>query len=127
KVDEFSEEDLIQNEQTVITITKTGYIKRQGMMSFKVQKRGGKGVMGMTTKEEDIVEHIIFSETHDYILFFTNLGKVFQTRVFELPESSRVAKGMAIANLIDIEQGETISAILTYNPKGKGEKKYILM
>lgn len=127
KVDEFSEEDLIQNESTVLTITKTGYIKRQGMLSFRTQKRGGKGVSGMTTKEDDIIENILFSQTHDYILFFTNLGRVFQTRVFEIPESSRVAKGMAIANLIDIEQGETISAILTYDPKGRAKQKFIFM
>lgn len=127
KPDEFSEEDLIQNEQTVITITKTGYIKRQGMLSFKTQKRGGKGVSGMTTKEDDVIEHIQFAETHDHILFFTNLGKVFQTRVYEIPESSRIAKGQAIANLLDTESGETIMAILTYNPKNFGDKKFVLL
>lgn len=127
KVDEFSEEDLIQNEPTVITITQTGYIKRQGVLSFKTQKRGGKGVSGMTTKEDDVIEHILYSETHDHILFFTNLGKVFQTRVYEIPESSRVAKGQAIANLLDTEQGETIKSILVYNPKNHESKKYIIL
>lgn len=127
KVDEFSEEDLIQNEPTVITVTKTGYIKRQGMASFKTQHRGGKGVMGMTTKEEDTIEHIFYAETHDFILFFTNLGKVYQTRVFEIPESSRVAKGQAIVNLLDMEQGEQISSILTYNPKEKADSKFVFM
>lgn len=127
KVDEFSEEDLIQNEPTVITITRTGYIKRQGMTSFKLQKRGGKGVSGMTTKEDDIIDSILFSETHDFILFFTNLGRVFQTRVFEIPESSRIARGQAIANLIDIEQGETISSVLVYNPKDKVNNKYVFL
>lgn len=127
KIGEFSDEDLIQNEPTVITITKTGYVKRQGMISFKTQKRGGKGVSGMTTKEDDVIEHILYSETHDHILFFTNLGKVFQTRVYEIPESSRTAKGQAIANLLDIESGETIKSILTYNPKNHDGKQFIVL
>jgi DNA gyrase subunit A len=127
KVDEFSEEDLIQNEQTVITITETGYIKRQSVTSFKTQARGGKGVMGMKTKEEDNIEHISFAETHDFILFFTNLGKVYATRVFEIAEGSRVAKGQAIVNLIDISSGEKIESMLTYNPKAKLDAKYIFL
>lgn len=112
KVDEFSDEDLIQNESTVITLTKTGYIKRQSMTGFKTQARGGKGVRGMTTKEEDIIDQILFAETHDFIYFFTNKGKVYQTRVFEIPESSRTAKGQAIVNLIDISGSESIQTIL---------------
>lgn len=127
KVDEFNEEDLIQNEPTVITITKTGYIKRQNMSSFKLQHRGGKGVMGMTTKQDDIIEHILYSQTHDQILFFTNLGKVYQAKVYEINEGSRVSKGQAIVNLLDMQQGETISSILVYNPKDKANNKYILM
>jgi len=127
KVDEFSEEDLIANEPTVITVTKTGYIKRQTVSSFKIQKRGGKGVSGMTTKEDDIIEYILYAQTHDQILFFTNFGKVYQTRVYEIPESSRVARGQAIPNLIDIESGESISSILIYNPKDQSERKYVLM
>ncbi len=127
KADEFSDEDLIQNEPTVITVTKTGYVKRQSMTSFKTQKRGGKGVMGMTTKEDDAIDHILFSQTHDYMLFFTNKGKVYQTRVFEIPESSRVAKGQAVANLLNIESGETISSILTYNPGQKENKDFVLL
>jgi len=112
KVDEFSEEDLVQNESTVITLTKTGYIKRQSMSGFKTQARGGKGVKGMTTKEEDSIDQILFAETHDFIYFFTNKGKVYQTRVFEIPESSRTAKGQAIVNLIDISGSESIQTIL---------------
>lgn len=127
KVDEFSDEDLIQNESTVITITKTGYVKRQSVSSFKTQHRGGKGVSGMTTKEDDTIEHILYAETHDYVLFYTNLGKVYQTRVFEIPESSRIAKGQAIVNLIDISSGEQISSILAYNPKDKAENKNVFM
>ncbi|HRN96270.1 MAG TPA: DNA gyrase subunit A [Candidatus Levybacteria bacterium] len=127
KADEFSDEDLIQNEPTVITITKTGYVKRQSMTSFKTQKRGGKGVMGMTTKDDDSIDHILFSQTHDYILFFTDKGKVYQTRVFEIPESSRIAKGQAIANLLNTESGETISSILTYNPQQKENKEFVML
>ncbi|HVT00989.1 MAG TPA: DNA gyrase subunit A [Patescibacteria group bacterium] len=127
KVDEFSEEDLITNEPTVITLTQTGYVKRQSMTSFKTQARGGKGVKGMTTKDEDAIDKILYAQTHDYILFFTNLGKVYQTRVFEMEEASRVSKGTAIVNLIDITQGETIQSILTYNPKEKANNKHIVM
>lgn len=127
KADEFSDEDLIQNEPTVITITKTGYVKRQSMASFKTQKRGGKGVMGMTTKDDDSIDHILFSQTHDYILFFTDKGKVYQTRVFEIPESSRIAKGQAVANLLNTESGETISSILTYNPQQKEGKQFVML
>jgi DNA gyrase subunit A len=127
KVDEFSEEDLIQNEQTVITITETGYIKRQSVTSFKTQARGGKGVIGMKTKEEDNIEHITFAETHDHILFFTNLGKVYATRVFEIAEGSRAAKGQAIVNLIDVTQGEKIQSMLTFNPKSKTDAKFIFL
>lgn len=127
KVDEFSEEDLIQNEQTVITITTTGYIKRQSVTSFKTQARGGKGVMGMKTKEEDTIEHINFAETHDHVLFFTNLGKVYATRVFEIAEGSRVAKGQAIVNVIDISSGEKIESMLTYSPKQDLSGKYVFL
>ncbi len=127
KVDEFSEEDLIQNEQTVITITETGYIKRQSVTSFKTQARGGKGVMGMKTKEEDNIEHILFAETHDHILFYTNLGKVYATRVFEIAEGSRIAKGQAIVNVIDISSGEKIESIMTYSPKKEMSGKFVFM
>lgn len=127
KVDEFSDEDLIQNEPTVITVTQSGYIKRQSVSSFKTQARGGKGVRGMTTKDDDAIEKILYAQTHDFILFFTNLGKVFQTRVFEIPESSRIAKGQAIVNLIETQSGESISSILLYNPNETKVNKYILM
>lgn len=126
KVDEFSDEDLIQNESTVITLTKTGYIKRQSMTGFKTQARGGKGVRGMTTKEEDTIDQILFAETHDFIYFFTNKGKVYQTRVFEIPESSRTAKGQAIVNLIDISASDSIQSILV-RKGNESEKKNLFM
>lgn len=119
KVGEFSEEDLIPNEPTVITLTNTGYIKRQSLNSFHTQNRGGKGVRGMTTKEEDAIFHIRFAETHDNILFFTNRGKVYQLRAFEIAESSRISKGSAIVNLLNIESGERVESFITYKPAVK--------
>jgi len=114
KVGEFSEEDLIPNEPTVLTITNTGYIKRQSLTSFRVQQRGGKGVRGMTTKEEDGILNIRYAQTHDNILFFTNKGKVYQLRAFEIAESQRTSKGTAIVNLINIEQDERVESLLNY-------------
>lgn len=113
KVGEFSDEDLIQNEQTLITVSKTGYIKRLPRGTFKVQRRGGKGVMGMTTKEEDNIEHMITAQTHDYLMFFTNQGRVFRMRAWEIPEGSRISKGQAVINLLNIQQGELVQSILS--------------
>lgn len=124
KVGEFSEEQLIPNEETVIVITKTGYVKRQSPSSFKLQARGGKGVIGITTKEEDTIEHLLTSYTHDNILFFTNKGKVYQLRVWDLPEGTRISKGQAIVNLINIDQNELITSVLSYALKGDESKKY---
>lgn len=118
KVGEFSEEDLITNEPTVITLTNTGYVKRQSLSSFRTQHRGGKGVRGMTTKEEDAIFHIRYAQTHDNILLFTNKGKVYQLRAFEIAESSRTSKGSAIINLLSIEVGEKVESFVTYQ---KGE------
>lgn len=114
KVGEFSEEDLIPNTPTVITLTNTGYIKRQSLNSFRVQHRGGKGVRGMTTKEKDGILNIRYAQAHDNILFFTNKGKVYQLRVFEIAESQRTSKGTAIVNLINIEQNERVESFITY-------------
>ncbi|HEX8965285.1 MAG TPA: DNA gyrase subunit A [Patescibacteria group bacterium] len=125
KVDEFSEEDLIPNEPTVITITNTGYIKRQSTTSFHTQHRGGKGVKGMTTKEEDDIMNIRYGETHDNLLFFTNKGKVYQLKAYEIGESSRTSKGTAIVNLLNIEQGERVEAIINY--KGKVGGTYVFL
>src|SRR5258706_1957631 len=121
KVDEFSEEDLIPNEPTVITITNTGYIKRQSALSFHTQNRGGKGVKGMTTKEEDDIMSIRYAQTNDNLLFFTNKGKVYQLRAFEIAESSRTSKGSAIVNLLNIEQGEQIESFINYSGKPTGK------
>lgn len=119
KVGEFSDEDLIPNEPTVITLTTTGYIKRQSMNSFRTQQRGGKGIKGMTTKEEDTILHIRSAQTHDNIIFFTNKGKAYALRAFEIAESQRTSKGTAIINLLNIEQGEIVESFVV---RGKDEK-----
>ncbi len=113
KIGEFSEEDLIKNEQVVISITKTGYIKRLTVDTYKRQARGGKGVVGQTLKEEDEVYDIKVCNSLDYALFFTNKGKVYKVKIWEIPEASRTAKGTAIVNLINIEQSEKIEEFLT--------------
>ena len=126
KVGEFSEEDLVQNEVTIATITEGGYIKRQAPISFRTQQRGGKGVMGISTKETDAVSHIFYTQTHDSILFFTDKGRVFQIKVWEIPETQRAAKGQAIVNLINIEQGEKVTAVLTTRQKGESAKYFFM-
>ena len=117
KVGEFNEEDLVADETTIVTVTSNGYIKRQLPITFRTQNRGGKGVSGITTKEEDAVSHIFYTRTLDNLLFFTDKGRVFQIKVWEIPEATRTAKGQAIVNLINVEQGEKITAILTTRKK----------
>ncbi|HYM65548.1 MAG TPA: DNA gyrase subunit A, partial [Candidatus Sulfotelmatobacter sp.] len=125
KVGEFSDEDLIPNEPSVATLTDTGYIKRQSLTSFKTQHRGGKGIKGMTTKDEDTIADIKYIETHDNLLFFTNKGKVYQIKAYEINESSRTSKGSAIVNLLNIEQGEKVESFINYR-KGN-EAKYVFL
>lgn len=127
RVGEFAEEDLIPNEETIITITKGGYIKRLPKTSFKTQSRGGKGVIGMATKEEDTVEKMTTAMTHDNVLFFTDKGKVYQIKAWDLPQTSRQAKGQAIINLINIEAGEKVTSLLTYGKDDLTNIKYITM
>jgi DNA gyrase subunit A len=122
---EISEEDLVAKEETLITITKTGYIKRLSSSSYRAQRRGGKGVIGMTTKEEDEIEHILSATTHDTLLFFTNKGRVFGTKAWDIPESSRQAKGQALVNLLNLEQGEEIRSVLPLS-KESGIKNLIM-
>src|SRR3989344_5342776 len=126
KVGEFNEEDLVANETTIVTITEGGYVKRQSPMSFRTQGRGGKGVMGISTKEADAVSHIFYTQTHDNLLFFTDKGKVFQVKVWEIPETQRAAKGQAIVNLINIESGDKVTAVLTTRQKNE-EAKFMYM
>jgi DNA gyrase subunit A len=124
-VGEFSEEDLVAKEETLITVTRTGYIKRLSAGAYRAQRRGGKGVIGMETKEEDEIEHIIDATTHDTILFFTNKGRVFGLKAWEIPESSRQAKGQALVNLLNLEQGEEIKSMLPLS-KESGIKHLIM-
>ncbi len=116
-IGQFKAEDLIPEENVIIATTKSGYIKRMGPDVYKTQGRGGKGVIGMTTKEEDIVDTVLGANTHDDIMFFTNKGRVFQTKVYEIPESSRIAKGQALVNFLQLGQGEFATAILAQSKK----------
>ncbi|MBR2289732.1 MAG: DNA gyrase subunit A [Clostridia bacterium] len=109
---EIEVEDLIKEEQTVISLTHFGYIKRMPVDTYKSQKRGGKGITGMTTREDDFVKQIFTASTHDTILFFTNKGKMYRLRGFDIPEAGRTAKGTAIVNLLNVEAGEKVSAIM---------------
>ena len=124
-IGEFSEEDLVAKEETLVTITKTGYIKRLSSNSYRAQRRGGKGVIGMTTKEEDEIQHLISATTHDNLLFFTNKGRVFGLKAWEIPETSRQAKGQALVNLLNLEQGEEIRSILPLS-KDSGIRNIIM-
>lgn len=128
KIGEFSEEDLVPKEDVIITVTHSGYIKRMPPGTYKSQQRGGKGVTGMTTKDDDAVKSLITASTHDSLLIFTNKGKVFKLKVYELPTGSRQAKGQAIINLIAIEQGESIQSIIPVSDKLEDIKdKYIAL
>ena len=109
---EILDEDLIPREDVIISITHSGYIKRLPVTTYRSQKRGGKGVIGMETKEDDFVEHLYVSNTHHYLLFFTDKGKVFRLKAYEIPELGRTARGTPIINLIQIEPGETINAVI---------------
>lgn len=106
------DEDLIPRENIVITLTHNGYIKRLPVSTYRAQRRGGRGIQGMGTNEDDFVEHLITTSTHDTILFFTNKGKVYRSKGYEIPEFSRTAKGIPIINLLEVEKGEWVNAII---------------
>jgi DNA gyrase subunit A len=110
--DDFVAEDLIADEEIVVTITNHGYIKRQPVTVYKSQKRGGRGISGLSTKEEDFVEHLFISSTHEQILFFTNRGRVYKLKGYEIPEAGRQARGTAIINLIQVEAGDRVNAVI---------------
>lgn len=110
-VGDFSQEDLVPDEPTVVTITRGGYIKRMATSTYHVQRRGGKGVRGMTTKEEDIVDIFLATTTHKQLLFFTNRGRVFAANAYEIPATSRAAKGQAVQNFLELASGETVTAL----------------
>jgi len=125
KVGEISDEDLIPQEETIITLTQGGYIKRINPRNYKIQKRGGKGILGMKTIGEDIVEHFLIANTHDQLLFFTDSGKVFRTPVYEIPEAGRVTKGRGLLNFLEISPQEKVLSLI---PLAKNEEtKYLVM
>ena len=115
EIGKFSEEELVPNEQVIITLTHGGYIKRIPSNTYKAQGRGGKGIIGMATKEEDVVDHLVLTHNHDYMLFFTNQGRVFRLKVHEIPAASRTAKGQAAVNLIQLAPEETVTSLVTFN------------
>jgi len=120
KVGEFAEEDLIPDQEIIVTVTNTGYIKRVDPKSYRAQNRGGKGMIGIKTKEEDFVEHFFVCSTHDDLLFFSNKGKVYQTKAYEIPEATRVSRGRAIVNILGISSEEKISAVVPLERQGAG-------
>lgn len=122
---EFNEEDLIKEEQMVVALTHFGYIKRMPIDTYRSQKRGGKGISGISTREEDFVKQIFTTSTHDTVLFFSNKGKLYRLRGYEIPEAGRTAKGTAIVNLLSLDAGEKISAVIPISDFE--DSKYLLM
>jgi DNA gyrase subunit A len=122
--DEIDVEDLIADQQMVIAITHSGYIKSLPLATYRQQKRGGVGVMGMEMKDDDYIEHLFVCSTHDYLLFFTNRGKVYRQKVYELPEASRTAKGRALVNLLPLGDGERVAAVQATRDFSEG--KYLV-
>ena len=123
-VEYIEDESLIPEESIVITLTKNGYIKRLPSDTYKTQNRGGMGIKGMTINEEDFVEHLINSTTHDYILMFSNKGKVYRIKGYEIPEYSRQSKGLPIINLLNLDKDEKITSLLKIS--NNGEYKYLV-
>ena len=122
---EVTDEDMIREENVVVTITNEGYIKRIPLDTYSMQRRGGRGIIGMEMKEEDVVENLFISSTHNYILFFTNLGKLYWQKVYEIPEGSRQSRGKAIVNLLELQEGEMVNAMIPV--KEFAEDRYLLM
>ncbi|MEX2412486.1 MAG: DNA gyrase C-terminal beta-propeller domain-containing protein, partial [Thermoleophilaceae bacterium] len=122
--DDIDIEDLIADQQMVIAITKSGYIKSLPLATYRKQKRGGVGVTGMDMKDEDYIEHLFVCSTHDYLLFFTNRGKVYRQKVYELPEASRTAKGRALVNLLPLREDEYVRSVLSTRDFSEG--KYLV-
>lgn len=114
-----SDEDLVPDEQTVVTLTSANYIKRAPLVEYKKQGRGGKGRRGMTTREEDVIEHVVNASTHDFLLFFTNKGRVFRIKAYEVPAASLSAKGVAIVNLLQLQPEEKVSSVINISKQSK--------
>jgi DNA gyrase subunit A len=114
-----SDEDLVPDEQVVVTLTSANYVKRSSIAEYKKQGRGGKGRRGMATREEDVIEHVVNASTHDYLLFFTNKGRVFRIKTYEVPMASLNAKGIAIVNLLQLQPEETVSSVINVSKQNK--------
>ncbi len=127
KVGEIAEEDLIPQEETILTLTKGGYIKRINPSTYKIQKRGGKGIMGMKTLQEDVVQHFLAANTHDSLLFFTDSGKVFRTISYEIPESTRVARGRGLSNFIETSSDDKILSLMGLGKEDVGIKNLVMI
>lgn len=130
KLGEISEIDLVPLEDTIVTLTTGGYIKRINPDTYKIQKRGGKGIMGMKTMQDDIVEHFLSASTHDNLLFFTDSGKVFQTQVYEIPEGTRVARGRGLMNFLETSTEEKVLSLVPITKtmgNGENREKFLVM
>jgi len=129
KVGEIAEEDLIPQEETIITLTSGGYIKRINPSTYKIQKRGGKGILGMKTLQDDVVEHFLCAQTHDFLFFFTDSGKVFKTMAYEIPEGTRVARGRGLLNFIEITPQDKVLSLMSLGKKDieEGNKNLIMV
>lgn len=134
KLGEITEVDLVPLEDTIVTLTTGGYIKRINPATYKIQKRGGKGIMGMKTMQDDIVEHFLCASTHDNLMFFTDSGKVFQTQVYEIPEGTRVARGRGVMNFLELSTEEKVLSLVSVTKPAPGKPaetaepaKYLMM
>lgn len=122
-----NDEDLVPDEQVVVTLTNANYIKRSSIVEYKKQGRGGKGRRGMATREEDVIEHVINASTHDFLLFFTNKGRVFRLKTYEVPAASLSAKGVALVNLLQLQPEETVSAVINVSKQVDGKSGNLFM
>ncbi|MCX6720110.1 MAG: hypothetical protein NTV36_03340 [Candidatus Staskawiczbacteria bacterium] len=122
KLGEITEVDLVPLEETIVTLTTGGYIKRINPATYKIQKRGGKGIVGMKTMQDDIVEHFICASTHDNLMFFTDTGKVFQTQVYEIPEGTRVARGRGVMNFLELSTEEKVLSLVPREKPAPGKE-----
>lgn len=121
-----SDEDLVPDEQVVVTLTSANYIKRSPIADYKKQGRGGKGRRGMVTREEDVIEHVVNASTHDFLLFFTNKGRVFRLKTYEVPATNLNAKGIAIVNLLQLQPEETVSAVINVSKQSGGNGNLLM-
>ena len=124
-VGEIEDEDLVAEENVAITLTHLGYIKRVPMDNYKAQHRGGKGITGLTTRENDFVKDLIMTSTHDHLMFFTSLGKVYKLNAYQIPEASRTAKGTPVVNFLNISQDERVSSVIPVGQPEEGETSYL--